>query len=130
MIEGSGSEVGSIPLTNGSGSATLGSRNIKLLTATINHPSIQRNLRGGRRSSLNTEQALNTEGFFYAQNLDCILQCCGSGMFILNPDFFPSWIQQKKEREKFVVLPFFCSRKCHKIVKNRYTKNLSQMTKN
>jgi hypothetical protein len=42
-----------------------------------------------------------------------ILQCCGSGMFIPDPDFYPSRISDPKtaakERgeKKFVVIPFF-----------------------
>jgi hypothetical protein len=47
----------------------------------------------------------------------CIGQCCGSGMFILDPDFLPipdpgiilDKKNLKKERgeKKFVVIPFF-----------------------
>jgi hypothetical protein len=49
------------------------------------------------------------------------LQCCGSGMFIPDPDFYPSQIPDPttatKERgeNKFVCIPF-CSLKFHKIV--------------
>jgi hypothetical protein len=44
---------------------------------------------------------------------DGIFQCCGSGMFIPDPDFYPSRISDpktaKKERgEKiFLVIPFY-----------------------
>jgi hypothetical protein len=45
-------------------------------------------------------------------------QCCGSGMFIPDPDFYPSWIpdlgsrnqkqqQQRWMKKKIVVIPFF-----------------------
>jgi hypothetical protein len=39
-------------------------------------------------------------------------QCCGSGMFIPDHDFYPSRIPDptratKEEGEKFVVLPYF-----------------------
>jgi hypothetical protein len=50
-----------------------------------------------------------------------IQQCCGSGMFIPDPDIYPSRIPDPKtatkERgeKKFVVIPFFCSHKFHKI---------------
>jgi hypothetical protein len=42
-------------------------------------------------------------------------QCCGSGMFIPDPDFYPSRIQDTKtatkERgeKKLVVIPFFAA---------------------
>jgi hypothetical protein len=41
------------------------------------------------------------------------VQCCGSGMFILDPDFYPSWIPDPKtatkERgeKKFVIITFY-----------------------
>jgi hypothetical protein len=41
-----------------------------------------------------------------------IMQCCGSWMFIPDPDFYPSRIPQKQQqkrgvKKKFVVIPFF-----------------------
>jgi hypothetical protein len=61
----------------------------------------------------------------------CVLLCCGSGMFIPDPDFYPSasripdpgsWIPDPKtatkERgeKKICCHTFFCSQKFHKIV--------------
>jgi hypothetical protein len=51
-------------------------------------------------------------------------QCCGSGMFIPDPDFYPSRISDPGSKnsnksegwKKIVVIPFFCSHKFHKIV--------------
>jgi hypothetical protein len=45
------------------------------------------------------------------------MQCCGSVMFIPDPDFYPSRIQkQKQKREvKKNCHTFFCSHKFHKI---------------
>jgi hypothetical protein len=40
-------------------------------------------------------------------------QCCGSGMFIPDHDFYPSWIPDPKRatkdraEKKFVVMPFY-----------------------
>ncbi len=45
-------------------------------------------------------------------------QCCGSGMFIPDPDFYPSRIQkQQQERgvKKICCYTFLCSHKFHKI---------------
>jgi hypothetical protein len=55
-------------------------------------------------------------------------QCGGSGMFIPDPDFYPSRIPDLRYRipdpktamkdigdKKFVVIPFFWSQKFHKI---------------
>ncbi len=41
-----------------------------------------------------------------------VQQCCGSGMFIPDPDFYQSWIPDpttklKEKREIFFVLPIF-----------------------
>ncbi len=53
----------------------------------------------------------------------CIQQCCGSGMFIPDPDFYPSRIwdlgsriqkQQQKTGVKKNLLNHFCSHKFHK----------------
>jgi hypothetical protein len=57
-----------------------------------------------------------------------IVQCCGSGMFIPDPDFYPFRIPdlgsripdpktatQERGEKKFVVKPFFCSHIIHKI---------------
>jgi hypothetical protein len=72
-------------------------------------------------------------------------QCCGSGMFIPDPDFLPipdpgSWIPDPKTSTKergeksFVVIPF-CSHKFH-IIENNFIfemlkkKNLAQFSKN
>ncbi len=55
-------------------------------------------------------------------------QCCGSGMFIPDPDYYPSRISdpgyqiQKQEQKRkgvkknLLLYLFFCSHKCHKIV--------------
>jgi hypothetical protein len=57
-----------------------------------------------------------------------ISKCCGSGIFIPDPDFCPSRIPDPKTATKFDVLPFFCSHKYHKIKNhlffNRRRKNL------
>ncbi len=87
-------------------------------------------------------------------------QSCGSGMFIPDPDFYPSRIsdpgsripdfgsripelgsriqkqQQKRDERKFVVLPFFCSHKFHKLdyyfisemLKNKNWTNFQRIT--
>jgi hypothetical protein len=56
--------------------------------------------------------------------LHVINQCCGSRMFIPDPDFYPPdpgsripdpAAKRKEEGKKFVFLPFFCSHKFHKI---------------
>jgi hypothetical protein len=73
---------------------------------------------------------------FYVLHLSCLVchsfrfqvdrlffnQCCGSGMFIPNPYFFPSpdlgsrnQQQQKRGGGKMCCLTFFCSHKFHKI---------------
>jgi hypothetical protein len=43
----------------------------------------------------------------------CPIQCCGSGMFIPDPGSKHS--NKREWSTKFVVLPFFCSHKYHKI---------------
>jgi hypothetical protein len=57
-------------------------------------------------------------GFYYY-----LFQCCGSGMFIPDPDFYPSGIpdpgsknRNKREGEKNCCHTFFCSHRFHKIV--------------
>jgi hypothetical protein len=47
-------------------------------------------------------------------------QCCGSGMFIPDPDFYPSGIPDpktatKERGEKKLVVILFCSHKFHEI---------------
>ncbi len=42
--------------------------------------------------------------------MDSCYQCCGSGIFIPDPDFYPSRIQKRQQKrgvKKFVVIPFF-----------------------
>jgi hypothetical protein len=53
------------------------------------------------------------------------VQCCGSGMFIPDPDFYPSRIPYpktatKERGEKKIFHTFFCSHKFHKIENYRY----------
>jgi hypothetical protein len=48
------------------------------------------------------------------------MQCCGSGMFIPDPDFYPSRIPDpktatKERGKKKICYTFFCSHKFHKI---------------
>jgi hypothetical protein len=49
---------------------------------------------------------------FIASKLRVLKQCCGSGMFIPDPDFYPSQIPDPKTvtkdmgEKKLVVLPF------------------------
>jgi hypothetical protein len=53
---------------------------------------------------------------------DLAKQCCGSGMFLPNPDFYPSRIPNqttatKEDGERnLLTYPFVCSQKYHKIV--------------
>jgi hypothetical protein len=73
------------------------------------------------------------------------MQCCGSGMFIPDPDFYPSWIpdlgsriqkhQQKRWVKKICYHTFFFSHKFHKIesyfaFKMLKEKKLGQFSKN
>jgi hypothetical protein len=76
----------------------------------------------------------------------CRNQCCGSGMFIPDPDFYPSRISDpgsripdpktatKKRGEQIFCQPFFCSHKFHKIVNyfifEMLKKKLGQFSKN
>jgi hypothetical protein len=50
----------------------------------------------------------------------CInFQCCGSGMFIPDPNFHPSRIQKQQQKrgvKKILCHTFLCSHKFHKIV--------------
>jgi hypothetical protein len=74
-------------------------------------------------------------GFLYIR-----VQCCGSGTFIPDPDFYPFRISdpktatKEKGEKKFVVITF-CSHKCYKI-ENYFIfemlkkKNLGQFSKN
>ncbi len=62
------------------------------------------------------------EGLWNFTNIvDPYHQCCGSGMFIPDPDIYPSRISDPKTStkgrvEKNVCQTFFCSHKFHKIV--------------
>jgi hypothetical protein len=72
--------------------------------------------------------------------LHATYQCCGSGMFIPDPDFYPFRIPDPKtatkERgeKKFVVKPFFVSTNFTKLkiiyFLNAEEKNLGQFSKN
>jgi hypothetical protein len=63
-----------------------------------------------------TGRRFNSFMYEAAQN-----QCCGSGMFIPDPDFYPSRIPDPKSvtkergEKKFFYHTFFCSHKFHKI---------------
>ncbi len=72
---------------------------------------------------------------------DFFKQCCGSGMFIPDPDFCPSRISvpgskncNKREGWKKISSTFFCNHKNHNwnlsYCRTREEKNLGQFTKN
>jgi hypothetical protein len=62
------------------------------------------------------------------------LQCCGSGMFIPDPDFYPSRIKTKERGGKNLLSYLFCSHKYHKIenyfIFELMKKKLGPFTKN
>jgi|688.fasta_scaffold2266721_1 hypothetical protein len=66
-----------------------------------------------------------------------IMQCCGSGMFIPDPDFlpfrFPDPTRTKKRKGQFFCPTFLCCQKFHKIENyffvEKVQKNLSDLTK-
>jgi hypothetical protein len=72
--------------------------------------------------------------------LKCYQQCCGSGMFIPDPDFYPSRILDPKTaikgsgEKKLAVIPFFVAMNFTKFKKfyfcNTEEKNLDQFSKN
>jgi hypothetical protein len=59
--------------------------------------------------------------FLPLKKICCQVQCCGSGMFIPDPDFYLSRIsdpgskQQKRGVKKISCHTFFCNHKFHKI---------------
>jgi hypothetical protein len=75
------------------------------------------------------------------------IQCCGSRMFIPDPDFYPSWIPdlgsripdlktatKERGKKKFVVLTFYVATNFTKLkiilVLKAEEKNLGQFSKN
>jgi len=68
---------------------------------------------------------------FFQTHMVCFVQCCGSGMFIPDPDFYSFRIPDPKTANT----TFFCSHKFHKIENyfiflNAEEKNLGQFSKN
>jgi hypothetical protein len=59
------------------------------------------------------------DSFHPGSRIQGLKQCCGSGMFIPDPDFYPSRIPDPKtatkERDEKICYTFFCSHKFHKI---------------
>jgi hypothetical protein len=95
------------------------------LTKVFQHP-VQKTKSGtnsailqGKRLTGGVCNALyGTTGAGSERNIYRTAQCCGSGMFIPDPDFYPSRIQKQEQKrgiEKNLVSYLFCSHKFHKI---------------